>query len=54
MKEFLGRAMVVFAGFFLLLYIADYLSIKFQIPSRPQFGSVHVQPYLAHVCVFAG
>lgn len=30
-----------------LLYFGDYLSLRFQIPNRPQFGTVHIQPYLA-------
>lgn len=30
-----------------VLYAGDYLSLKFQLPRRPQFGSVTVQPYYA-------
>ena len=47
MKDLLGRALVICAVLFLLVYLGDYISIKFRIPSRPQFGTVHVQPYLA-------
>ena len=38
----LGAAVLV-----VLIYAGDYLSLKFQIPQRPQFGTVRIQPYLA-------
>lgn len=30
-----------------VLYAGDYISLRFSIPKRPQFGMVHLQPYLA-------
>lgn len=48
MKRVLARILlcaVVLTG---LIYLGDYFSLRFQIPNhRQQFGSVHIQPYLA-------
>ena len=41
------RVLLAAAGLAIVTYIGDYLSLKFQIPARAQFGTVHVQPYLA-------
>ncbi|MBV9268768.1 MAG: hypothetical protein JO061_21550 [Acidobacteriaceae bacterium] len=47
MKRLLARSIVGVAIFVASLYAGDYLSLKLQIPRRAQFGTVHVQPYLA-------
>lgn len=48
MKQALRNLLLVIAGLAALAYFGDYVSLRFQIPNhRPQFGSVHLQPYLA-------
>ncbi|MBV9083311.1 MAG: hypothetical protein JOZ62_11580 [Acidobacteriaceae bacterium] len=43
-----GGAVVAMLTLLALAYVLDYLSLRFRIPNRrPQFGTVHVQPYLA-------
>lgn len=47
MKRVLQRTALAFILAAVLLYAGDYLSWRFQIPNRPQVGTVHIQPYLA-------
>ena len=43
----LVRALGRLALALLAFYLIDYASLRFQIPSRPQFGSVQMAPYAA-------
>jgi hypothetical protein len=48
MKRKLWRLLAVIPGLLGLLYIGDYLSIRYRIPGhRDQFGTVNVQSYYA-------
>lgn len=47
MKPALQRTALILLAVAALVYAGDYLSLRFQIPNRPQFGTVHLQPYLA-------
>lgn len=47
MKRALQRTAFSLLALAAVLYAGDYLSLRLQIPSRPQFGTVHIQPYLA-------
>jgi hypothetical protein len=47
-KNLFLRALLILLALVLLVYGGDYISIRFRIPGqRAQFGSVHLQPYLA-------
>lgn len=46
-KRALGRTLLSLIALLALLYVGDDLSLRLQIPKRPQFGTVHLQPYLA-------
>jgi hypothetical protein len=46
--EILRRILTVFVLSVILLYLGDYLSVRYRIPGgRQQFGSVRIWPYLA-------
>jgi hypothetical protein len=48
MKPVLTRLLLIVATLLVLLYLGDFISIKYRIPSgREQFGSVEVQKLLA-------
>ena len=48
MKRALTRLLLIAATLLVVLYLADSISIKYQIPNgREQFGSVEVQKLLA-------
>lgn len=47
MKRVIRIVLPVTAGLLALAYVGDYLSLRFQVPGRPQFGTVHMQPYVA-------
>lgn len=47
MRRVFLRAVLVLLLVLICVYVVDVLSLSLQIPKRPQFGSVHVQPYLA-------
>ena len=46
-RRAIRKILVGAAGAAALLYAGDFLSFTFQIPKRPKFGTVHIQPYLA-------
>jgi hypothetical protein len=41
------RLLMILAILLAAAYVADYLSLRWQIPPRPQFGTVTIQPYYA-------
>lgn len=45
-KRVLKTALLVIA-LVIAVYLGDYASLKLQFPARPQFGMVHLQPYVA-------
>jgi hypothetical protein len=48
MKSAWTRSLLIAAGLLLLVYLGDYISIVYRIPTgREQFGSVEVQKLLA-------
>jgi hypothetical protein len=47
-KRLTVRALVTLATLLAVLYLGDYVALRFQIPNhRSRFGTVHKQPYLA-------
>lgn len=47
MKRALLKIILSLVALAALVDVGDYLSLRLQIPKRPQFGTVHIQPYLA-------
>jgi hypothetical protein len=47
MKQVLVRVFFGLAFLFFGVYAVDYLSVRFKIPNRDQFGTVTVQTFLA-------
>jgi hypothetical protein len=41
------KVLLGIVGLLALVYAGDFLSLKFGIPKRAQFGTVHMQPYIA-------
>jgi hypothetical protein len=46
-KRALLRTALSLVALAAVVYLGDDLSLRLQIPKRPQFGTVHIQPYLA-------
>ena len=47
MRRAIRKVLIGAAGAAALTYAGDFLSLTFQIPKRPKFGTVHIQPYFA-------